>query len=377
MPQWWKIRRELKRLGNHLLEWPTDTTNFLFGTFYYDRFLAHKKTILSGLQDTTDKRAVYLIFPKNGLQPGHFRTLDYLASKGFAVTVVSNLPLNPGQKVAVLPKCHMYIERPNYGYDFGGYRDGILSMRNDVAAIKQLVLLNDSVWFPVSSKTDWLADVDDLGVEFAGAVSNYGIPRVDPDHFRELSFDYRTDHKNFHYCSFALSLGQKIVQDPKFIEFWASFPLTNKKKRTVRRGEIGLTAWILRRGYSHAETLGVHRLAECLGKLSDPELRDVARHVIVLDDSRLKKAKANVILSIDKLSRTDLVNFVLMVAARQGTAYALAYYSVLFLGFPFLKKSPLWLDQDAAKISSLLLGALSEPAADEALMEANDLQLSK
>lgn len=376
MPRWWKIRRELKRLGNRFLAWPADIVNLLFATFYYDRFLAHRKMVLSGLQDVTEKRAVYLIFPKNGVQPSHFRTLDYLAAKGFAVTVVSNLPLNPGEKATLLPRCHLYIERPNYGYDFGGYRDGILSMKNHVESIQQLVLLNDSVWFPVASETDWLADVDALGVAFTGAVSNYGMPRVEPNQFRNLILDYRTDHKNFHYCSFALSLSGEVVRDPEFIPFWEGFPLSNKKARTVRRGEIGLTKWILGRGYSHAETLGIPRLAQRLESLSDADLRDVARHVIILDDARLAKVKTRIVASIDTLDRADLRDFVLMVAARQGPAYALAYYTVLFLGFPFLKKSPLRLNREAADTSCLILESLAEPSADISLKEARALRFS-
>jgi len=42
------------------------------------------------------------------------------------------------------------IERPNFGYDFGGYRDGILLLEAWGIAPERLLILNDSIWMPLA-----------------------------------------------------------------------------------------------------------------------------------------------------------------------------------------------------------------------------------
>ncbi|MGB7271554.1 MAG: rhamnan synthesis F family protein [Albidovulum sp.] len=374
MPKFWKIKRELIRLARQTVEVPVDAVNFLFGSYYYDFFVSKNKQMWRGAQGSSPQKAVYLIFPVNGLLATHIRTLEYLSSKGLSVTVVSNIPLNPEDRVTVLKHCHQFIERPNFGYDFGGYRDGILSLKDSLREAEQLVLINDSVWFPIVTETDWLDDVRALDVDFAGAVSNYGMPRMEAENFRALDFNYRTDHKNFHYCSFALCIGKTILHDPGFLRFWKRFPLTNKKKKTVRRGEIGLTAWVLKRNFTHGETLGVAKLMHYLEALDDQKLADVASNVMIPEDPRLKALKSETLSGLDSVPRADLIKFILTAAARQGTGYALAYLSVFELGFPFLKKSPLWLDSDASDISIRILEKIDTPASREALTDARVLR---
>ncbi len=377
MPQLWKVKRELIRLVRQVREVPLDASSFLFGSYYYDYFLSKKQKSWQGAQTKSTRRAVYLIFPVNGLLQTHIRTLRYLSSKGLCTTVVSNAPLSLQDQASLLEKCHRYIERPNFGYDFGGYGDGILSMQEEFQEMEQLVLINDSVWFPVSSKTDWLDDVEKLDVDFSGAVSNYGVPRIEAAMFRELNFEYRTEHKNFHYCSFALSIRENILHDLRFLSFWKNFPLTSKKNKTVRRGEIGLTAWVLKHGYTHAETLGVASLKLHLDLLDDHRIAEVASQVIIPEDPRLKDVKSDLLSQTSLVSRDELINFILTAAARQGTGYALAYLSIFELGYPFLKKSPLWLDSDSSQISLSILKKLDNPASREALEEAKLLQAER
>jgi len=122
----------------------------------------------------------YLIYPSRGLKPSHLRTLKYLAAKNYNAVVVCNLPLTNDEQQQILPLCHQCIQRPNFGYDFGGYRDGVLSVTNNGKQLKHLLLLNDSTWFPIVEDTDWLADVQQLDLDFTAATSHFGIPRPDP-----------------------------------------------------------------------------------------------------------------------------------------------------------------------------------------------------
>ncbi len=275
----YKLKREFKRILRKPREIAHDLATFLFGTVYYDSVLSKQQVVLEGQQPESSSAAIYLIYPSFGMKPSHIRALRYLASKEFSTVVVSNLHLGEEERSQLLKYCTRYIERPNFGYDFGGYRDGLLNVLERRIELDRIVLLNDSSWFPICDTSDWLSDVEECGVDFCAAASNFGVPRVDPEDFREFRFDYDSSHRNFHYTSFAVAFGKRIVSDPDFAIFWRKLRLTNKKKRTVKRGEIGLTKWILKKGYSHASTLDIRGLAELIaefGRCADPEDRQIS-----------------------------------------------------------------------------------------------------
>lgn len=351
-----------------------DAATYLFGRKYYDYFLSEKCRSIHGTQSVSPRRAVYLIYPSEGLLPSHLRSLRYLDAKGICTTIVSNLPLSQAEEDALKPLCHRYIQRPNFGYDFGGYRDGVLSLVEGLSGMEQLILLNDSAWFPISDKTDWLDDVDKLEVNFGAAASNYGLPRPEPAAFREMVFDYRTDHQNFHYTSYALSFDRDIISHPDFVEFWQNFPLTNKKRRVVRRGEIGLTAWVIKQGFTHGETLGVQHIEGELDTLDEARLREIARSTMVPEDSQMQRVKSELKNTMDTLTRAELISFILTTVARQGASYALASFNVFERDFPFLKKSPVWLNRESSDITLNILDQLNTPAAAEARAEADVLR---
>lgn len=352
---------------------PRSVFDRYLGTAYYDKFLARQVRSRRGIKPEAQRKAIYLIYPYKGLLPSHLRTINYLIDKGLGVTVVSNLPLSTDEEDLVCNACSRYIERPNFGYDFGGYRDAILAMASEFELAEQLVLVNDSVWFPLCDDSDWLADVSELGVDFAGSVSHFGFERVEPADFRNFTFRYGTSHKNFHYGSFALAIGPRILRNSAFLAFWRELRITNNKRKTVRFGETGLTQWVLKNGYTHGDTLDVSRLQEKLLKLDRTNLEMLVNHIISFDDRRIKEAQKQVVMTMTDLSDTDLVKFLMAAGSFQGVGYVLAYFAVLKLGYPFLKKSPVWLDHNAAETSLTLLSQLDTAAAAEALNEARDL----
>lgn len=374
MAPFWKITREIRRLLKQPFDKAGDATTYVFGALYYDVFLSGKCQVHEGHRPTSRRRAVYLIYPSDGILPSHLRSLEYLARKGVSTTIISNQPLSKAEIQSLKPLCNTCIVRPNFGYDFGGYRDGVLSLAADFPEMDQLILLNDSVWFPISERTDWLDDIQHLNVNFGAATSNYGLPRPDPTAFRQIDFDYRTDHHNFHYTSFALSFDAEILSHPRFVKFWKNFALTNKKKRVVRRGEIGLTRWVLKQNFTHAETLGVQELEAVLNDLDESRLREIARLIIISEDTRLQQVRNDLEDKMHTLNRSEVMSFILTVVARQGASYALAPLSVSELGFPFFKKSPLWLSKESSDNSMEILKRLATPAALEALTEAEILR---
>ncbi|WP_299506615.1 rhamnan synthesis F family protein [uncultured Roseobacter sp.] len=372
MAKWWKIKRELNRLGRQIGHIPVVIYEVFLAARYYDYILSRDRQIFDGQQMPSSKSAIYLIFPQFGVLKSHVRTLRYLIDKGRSVTVVCNAPISPEDREMLLHHCERLIQRPNFGYDFGGYRDGILAYQARLAEMDQLILLNDSVWFPITDDIDWLDQVDQLDRDMVGAVSNYGIDSQPAEKFRDLEFDYRTERKGFHYCSFALAFGSNVLRDRSFLRFWKWFPLSNDKRKTIRRGELGLSAWALRKGYSHASTLNVTNLHAKLADLDTERLLQVATNLMIPEDIQLSRLKKQLLPVLETLSREELISFILTGVTRQGTGYALPEFTVIEEKFPFLKKSPLWLHPEASRISLSILERLKTPASKEALEEAKE-----
>lgn len=316
---------------------------------------------------------IYLIYPSDFVKKSHIHALEYFISKGFSPIVVSNLYLTLAEKEALAPYCVSIIERINFGYDFGGYRDGILSIRQSLPELDRLVIMNDSVWLTPTDDSDWIDQVTALNVDFAGASTDQGLPKERPADFEQQAWTYTTTHKGFHYGSFAICVGERVVRDPGFLKFWQKYPLTNDKALTIERGEKGLTQWAIRNGYSHEATADMAQLyteiqkldhAETFATLSDlivpfePGRRDLKRDLLRADDGSeewVRKAKL----------------FILSSVAAQGFSYTLPGFAQRTIGFPFIKKSPVWL---ASETSDCMLHIAQNLGSSHGKVIANEMK---
>ncbi len=375
LPPLWKVRRELNRIVNQITGAPRQAYDYQFATRRYDTGLRQQIRRFDGALPEADRVAIYLIYPSAGLLWWHERALRYLHDKGYATLVVSNLPLSEADRARLLPLCWRYLERPNFGYDFGGYRDAVLELGERLADLQRLVILNDSVWFPLPGARDWLDDVEALDVDFAGAASNYGTPRPEIEEFATMQWSYRVTHPNFHYCSFALCVGPAILRDPGFLRYWKGLRLSNDKSRTVRRGEIGLSQWVLSHGYRTAGTLDVGPLDQELAALSDAELRKLAVEIVIPEDRRLVALQGRLLAGSP--SREELIRFLLLIVSRQGSSYALAPYSIFYKGYPFLKKSPVWLCPESSEATMRIAERIEGEGAVELRAEIEALRVAR
>lgn len=355
---------------------PTKIAGLLFAGIYNDLLLARRRRTNVGNIPAALRVAVFVIYPQAGLQASHLATLRYLVAKGYAPFVISNLPLHEDDRQKVLSTCWQLLERPNFGYDFGAYRDGILALGESLESLERLVLINDSCWFPLPGASDWLDDAEALGVEFAGAASNYGMMTQRAGTYVFSPWDYRSDRPQFHYCSFALCVSGRLLNDPRFRRFWSSFRLTSDKIAVVQRGEVGLTQWVLRHGFSHASTLDVTRLDAELDQLPLQRIRLLMRELVIPEEVELRQEK-RALLGRDDGSeawRMDAVRFILLAIAQTGASYVLPEFTVKEKGFPFLKKSPVRLEKDSSDSTLRIARELAGPEGQIILAEALELR---
>lgn len=377
MPPLWKIRREVRRLLIAPFRGTAELVRKLYVRRYYDRVLAKQIVHHPGQVSLTREAAIYLIFPSRGVQASHLRVLREMVVADIAPVVVSNLPLSDADLAEISPLAMRIIQRPNVGYDFGGYRDGVLNLSDQLPELDRLWLLNDSAWM-VPQPTSWFSDARALDVDFAAATSNFAMPRVDPDRFREMTWNFDPTHRNFHYASYALGIGSAVLRDPGFLRFWQKLEIRNDKTRTVRRGEIGLSQWMLAHGYSHGATFEVNGLDADLAVMEDDEIHRIAQELVIPESPRLEVQKG-IVLKTDPHSatgRADRISLILAAVSRQASGYVLPGYSLRCRGFQFLKKSPLTLSREGSEIMEKVISRIEGEAGAEIAAEAK-LLLSK
>ena len=351
----WKFQRELQRLGRNSKLMAADLIRKLYFRRYYDLVTSKDIRRTDGAVPFGNEVAIYLIFPSAGLLSSHLHMLAQLRKAGISPLVVSNIPLNDGDRSKLVELSAAVIERPNVGYDFGGYRDGILEVAENLHKLDRVWLLNDSVWL-LPHQPSWFEQARTMDKDFVGATSSFSIlrrswlgeKRLNVSEYRSITWTHDPSNSNFHYASYALCIGSAILKDRKFLNYWEKLDIRNDKKHTVRRGEIGLTQWVLKHGYTHDATYEIDQLDKELDQQSDAEMDKIARELVVFKGTKLAAIKTKV-LATDPNShegRADRKGLILMAVARQGSAYALATFSARQHEFQFLKKSLLWLSSD-------------------------------
>ena len=347
-----KLAREARRVAGQVAGLPALALDLALGRWRYDRGPGRLVERHEGRVAATRKAAVVLVFPRRGVLASHTLMLRHLVARGYAPVTVSNAPLAPADLDRLRALSRLVIVRPNIGYDFGGYRDGVLALGDGLAALDRLLLVNDSAWFPLDPGSDWLAGAEALGRGLVGSTTHNGMPRLPVARWHEFRFAHGTRSRDFHYSSFALLFGAEALRDPGFRRFWRRYRLTDGKARTVRRGEIGVTRWAIRRGHSHAAHPPPERVAETLLALPPDAMRRALERSFLIDDGAMHAERAGLLARDDgsEAWRDGAGWFLLACAARRGAAYVL-WDHLARIGYPFLKKTPFWsADGDRAEL---------------------------
>ena len=228
-----KFRREVDRLKWQL----ANTTDILFGGVLraaYDRKRPMLVSQVQGDVPVAREVAILLIYQPEFLPKSLFHTLNHLREKGIAPVVVSNAPLTSVSRAQLLPQCHLIVERPNYGYDFGGYREGILILSERGINPDALYLLNDSMWFPLREDC---ALIDHARASKADLFGIYQVEWPDKPH--------RT-----HLQSYFYRFKRPLLGSAAFDQYWRRLMMSDDKRRVVLKCEGALTHAFRKQGFS-------------------------------------------------------------------------------------------------------------------------------
>jgi hypothetical protein len=149
-----------------------------------------------------------------------------LFDAGFDVLLVSNSRLTDPQILKVKEYCFQILERKNIGRDFGAYNHGIKWLELANVEIKQLVLLNDSVFYP-DGFSSWIERTK-LQSGFGSLTINYQFKR--------------------HAQSFYLFADTSVLKSKSWSMFWKQHIPFSSRIWNIKKGEIELTNTLRKSG---------------------------------------------------------------------------------------------------------------------------------
>jgi len=266
----WKLRREFERLGAQLLE-PYRQLRDMFLRLHYR--LQHEKLVahFKGQVIWSERVAVLLFYQPAGLPESILRTCSHLREQGYACVLVSNGPVPQADIDRLLPAVTHLIVRPNFGYDFGGYQEGMLWLRQKNIKVRHLLLLNDSIWFPVFEKSDFLFQMEAANADVVGALS------------AERGRSQRHRRKLF-YASFMLLFSEKVWLSEEFENFWRHYRQTSSKPRTIRKGERMLSALFIHDDqFTHQAMIDGQTFHELAGDFNALEWGEFSKELSLMD----------------------------------------------------------------------------------------------
>lgn len=190
--------------------------NYFFWLFSKPKFL--KNSEFSG-----SKIALIALYEKGELRNDMQNLVKTLREKNFYIVGVNTLKLSESHKNFF----DCYIERYNFGRDFGSYKEGfqyIFSMLNKDEKSSSVLMLNDSVFYSYSNLSNFIDAMSSEEYEVIGATENFEI-----------------EH---HLGSFCINFSKEMIENPKFQKYWNSYSLSDMRPRVIKKGEMGLSKTI-------------------------------------------------------------------------------------------------------------------------------------
>ena len=161
------------------------------------------------------------LYEKGCLRKDVEALLHTAKEKGLYTFCVNNSRLQKYEIEKDLIDC--YIERFNFGRDFGSYQVGFkhLFSRGWDQKCPRLLLMNDSVFYSKKNLSEFLENLIQSEKEVLGATENH--------------------ERHHHIGSFCIAMGQRILQHPVFKKFWRNYSNSDIRPKVIDQGEIALS----------------------------------------------------------------------------------------------------------------------------------------
>jgi hypothetical protein len=192
-------------------------------------------THVNGDRSYGENICVFALYQKNGIEENVFFQLSEIVRQGYSLHVVSNLPVNDADLRRLKAMCVNITIRDNVGRDFGAYKDGVLfelDRFREGGEINSLLLMNDSIYFPLHDPTEIFESMSSQKVDFWGLTENFEI--------------------SYHVQSFFIVFNKSVVESDRFYQYWSRYKYNSTRRYAIYKGEIGLSRMLIRAGFCSA-----------------------------------------------------------------------------------------------------------------------------
>jgi len=317
----------------------------------------------------TRKVALLLVYQPQGVSAATRWTCEHLVHKGYAPLVISNAPLSAADRALLAPVSWRLAERPNFGYDFGGYRDGIWLLGRLQADPDVLVILNDSIWFPLTPDETLLDRMEASTADFVGALQLDPLRQTEGIPAKKRPF----------FGSFFLMAKRGALQHPAFQQFWARYRLTSNKYKTIRRGERGLSHTLMDAGIRSEAVYTRSALDDHMRSLDNEALKRLLQNDLVTIDERVEQDMQACVAAFDASTawRDRALDIALRATEKQNVLATAPITSLTVFGVPYLKKSRDWNNLKALAVIVERMHAGGLPTAHASVMQDLDRVLGR
>lgn len=267
----WKVQREIKRFHSQVTRRVADLYEPYVQRVHDDSFRKRVR-VTPGTAKVTPRLAIVLLYQPNGLARSVGSMLSELDRHGFAVVAVSNARLTESDRAMLTSRCVLVAERPNFGYDFGGYRDGIRLVSQDLGLPDTLLLANDSIWFPLRPGDRSLQQLIEDPAPFKGLAAKLFIykPRDNP---------YVQSH--------FMMIERPVMRSAAFDGFWRNYRVSSDRYNTIHRGEMGLSAALSAAGFDSMGLMNPLRLFETIEAADAEDLHLIVQHMVPVKEDEI------------------------------------------------------------------------------------------
>lgn len=322
----WKFRREVStlffRVAYALCLRPVEPIiNWL-----YDRYSARLVSLTKIYGAALGERvAVYLLYQPAGVSQITFHTVEMLRRSEFSVVVVSNTKLSRDDTRHLSKNAAVILERPNYGLDFGGYRDALLYLRDQQTPLSELLLLNDSVICVCGDLHEFISRIRHCAEEVISAVELRGG---------------RSEAALL--TSYFLFFRRNVLQSLIFWEFWQYYQMANSRYTTVRRGERRLSRMVKTSEFSSRGMVSCEGFsASTLDSLPITELERIIQYCALTDEKFIFQLegllRAARWIPVNEV-RCTLSEFIKQVSDRRSLVASFPYLAHVILEMPIQKR---------------------------------------